>query len=170
MEVSMKMCKGCGSPFMPQADEDFCWRCRNSKSSKEEEVLDYLRENPGVSILDVSRTTQLSTKTLLNMAREGRFAGLNLNKDFGYPCGSCGKLITFGTYCPECFALMKRDVKNVKNFNYAKQRPTISRSASMSDEDMVNMFYGKKVKEERGRSRTFSDGMQDEIGSRNKKR
>lgn len=168
MDVSMKTCKRCGAPFMPQSDEDFCWRCRNSKSSKEEEVLDYLRENPGVSILEVSRTTQLPTKTLLTMAREGRFAGLALNKDFGYPCGGCGKLITFGTYCPDCFSMMKKDVKNVKNFNYLKQRPTGRTSVSMTDEDLVNMFYGKKGKEEK-KGRTFSDGMQDEIGSRKRR-
>ena len=148
---NMKTCMGCGNPFTPEGEEDFCWKCRNSRSSKEEDIIDYLRKHPGVSILEVSQYTRLSKKVLLRMAHEGRFAGLYLNKDFGYPCSSCGKLITFGTYCPECFAALKKDAKNAKNANFvAKAR------------------IAQKTKTE-DKSRTFSSGMQEEIKSRSKK-
>ena len=144
-----KTCLGCGNPFMPQENEDFCFKCRNSSSSKESEIIDYLREHPGVSILEVSRVSRLSTKVLLKMAHEGRFAGLYLNKDFGYPCEQCGKLITFGTYCPECFATLKKEAKNTKSNMF------VSRAKAV-----------RAGKAEREKGRTFSSGMQDEISSR----
>lgn len=145
---STKICMGCGNPFMPQENEDFCFKCRNSSSSKEAEIIDYLREHPGVSILEVSRVSRLSTKILLKMAHEGRFEGLYLNKDFGYPCEQCGKLITFGTYCPECFATLKKEAKNTKNKMF------------------VSRAKARQGQIERDKSRTFSSGMQDEIKAR----
>ena len=144
----MKMCAGCGTPFTPLADEDFCYKCRNTTSTKEADVIDYIRDNPGVSILDVSRRTKLSKNTLIKMAHEGRFAGLILNKDFGYPCPGCGKLITFGTYCPECFSDFKKNAKNAKNADF--------------------LAKAKAAQQSKDKSRTFSHGMQDEIKSRTK--
>jgi len=162
----MKMCAGCGTPFTPLADEDFCYKCRNTTSSKEADVIDYIRDNPGVSILDVSRRTKLSKNTLIKMAHEGRFAGLVLNKDFGYPCPGCGKLITFGTYCPDCFQIMKKDVKKAGEFNTFKMQEMNRPRKLMSDDELFDMFYAKKNKRT---ARTFSEGMQEEISSRKKK-
>ena len=168
MASGMKTCKGCGNPFTPQNKEDFCFKCRNSSSGKEAEIMDYLRANPGVSILEVSRTTRLPKRTLLNMARSGVFAGLTLNKDFGYPCRNCGKLITDGTYCPECFAVLKKEVKNAGSMIQMKTK--VSRTAGMTDDELLEMFYGKGNRgPKEDKSRTFSDGMQNEIESRRKK-
>lgn len=153
----IKICMRCGNPFTPEGEEDFCWTCRNSRDVKEEEIIDYLRKHPGVSILEVSQVTKLSKKVLLRMAHEGRFKGLQLNKDFGYPCGHCGKLITFGTYCPECFESLKKDAKNAKNASFMAK----ARKAQKSKE------AAKAAEDEKGR--TFSTGMQDEIKSRIKK-
>ena len=154
----MKMCAGCGTPFTPLANEDFCYKCRNTTSSKEADVIDYIRDNPGVSILDVSRRTKLSKNALIKMAHEGRFAGLVLNKDFGYPCPGCGKLITFGTYCPDCFQVMKFNTFKMQEMNRPRKL--------MSDDELFDMFYAKKNKRQ---GRTFSEGMQEEIKSRKKK-
>ena len=162
----MKMCAGCGSPFTPLADEDFCYKCRNTTSTQEADVVDYIRDHPGVSILEVSRSTNLSTKTLIRMAHEGRFAGLILNKDFGYPCMGCGKLIQFGTYCPECFQLMKKDVKKAGEFHSFKMQEMNRPRKQLTDDELFDMFYAKKDRS----ARTFSEGMQEEINSRKKKR
>ncbi|MBQ6976797.1 MAG: hypothetical protein IJS81_01465 [Selenomonadaceae bacterium] len=149
---NMKTCARCGTPFQPQDKEDFCFRCRNSSSAKEAEIIDYLRDHPGVSILEVSQVTKLSKKSLIKMAHEGRFAGLELSKDFGYPCGLCGKLITFGTYCPDCFAILKKDAKNLKDANF-----------------MARARQAQRAKGEEDKSRTFSTGMQEEIQASRKK-
>ena len=150
---NVKNCAACGLPFTPEADEDFCIHCREGRVAKEAEIIAYLREHPGVSILEVSQVSHLSTKVLLHMAHEGRFAGLYLNKDFGYPCGHCGKLITFGTYCPECFEALKKDAKNVKNATFVAKAKQAKKSREIVD----------------ARARTFSTGMQDEIKTRIKK-
>ena len=150
---NVKNCAACGLPFTPEEDEDFCKYCKKGKVAKEADIIAYLREHPGVSILEVSQVSHLSTKVLLHMAHEGRFAGLYLNKDFGYPCGHCGKLITFGTYCPECFEALKKDAKNAKNATFIAKAKQAKKS--------------KEVAEARGS--TFSTGMQDEIKTRIKK-
>ena len=131
---NVKNCAACGLPFTPEEDEDFCRYCKKGKVAKEADIIAYLREHPGVSILEVS-------------------AGLYLNKDFGYPCGHCGKLITFGTYCPECFEALKKDAKNAKNATFIAKAKQAKKS--------------KEVAEARGS--TFSTGMQDEIKTRIKK-
>ncbi|MBQ7199109.1 MAG: hypothetical protein IJS29_07590 [Selenomonadaceae bacterium] len=149
---NVKLCISCGNPFVPQNDEDFCFRCRNSDSAKEAEIMDYMRNNPGTSIMEISRQTNLPKGTLLNMAHEGRFEGFSLGKDLGKPCAVCGKLITVGTYCPSCFEHLKKDSKNRGNINAARARV----AAQSKDDEIV--------------TRTFSSGMQDEINSRRRKR
>lgn len=147
--VTYKTCALCGQSFKPTNDEEeYCSMCQNSPLRKEHEIIEYLRAHPGISILEVSLYTNLSTKTLIRMAHEGRFKGIPLSKDFGYPCATCGKLITFGTYCPDCFANRKKDSKNAKNDEFLAKARAAQQSKSTT--------------------RTFSNGMQDEIKLRGK--
>lgn len=155
-----KTCRACGNPFVPQNDEDFCFRCRNSESAKEAEILDYLREHPGTSIMEISRLTNLPKGTLLTMAHEGRFDGFTLSKDFGKPCAICGKLITVGTYCPSCFEMLKKDSQHTGSVMMIKNK------SKSKDDEMFSVFDNVKA----SKPRTFSSGMQEEINSRRRKK
>ena len=144
-----KICVLCGQHFYTEnEDQEYCPACENSAVRKEHEIIEYLREHPGISILEVSMYTKLSKQTLIRMAHEGRFKGIPLSKDFGYPCATCGKLINFGTYCPDCFSGLKKDAKNAKNAEF--------------------LAKAKAAQQSKDKSRTFSHGMQDEIKSRAK--
>lgn len=144
-----KTCALCGQKLQSDdAEEEYCPLCKNSPLRKEHEIIEYLRAHPGISILEVSLYTNLSTKTLIRMAHEGRFQGIPLSKDFGYPCATCGKLINFGTYCPDCFSNLKKDSKNAKNDEFLAKARAAQQSKSTT--------------------RTFSNGMQDEIKLRGK--
>lgn len=144
-----KTCILCGQHFYTEnEDQEYCPACENSAVRKEHEIIEYLREHPGISILEVSMYTKLSKQTLIRMAHEGRFKGIPLSKDFGYPCATCGKLINFGTYCPDCFSGLKKDAKNAKNAEF--------------------LAKAKAAQQSKDRARTFSHGMQDEIKSRAK--
>ena len=157
-----KICRACGNPFVPQNDEDFCFKCRNSESAKKAEITDYLREHPGTSIMEFSRQTSFSTGILINMAHEGHFEGYSLGKDSGKPCAMCGKLISVGTYCPTCFEALKKDSKNLSNLAVAK--------AKLSSKSKDDAMFGAFDKVKGSTPRTFSTSMQNEINSYRKKR
>ena len=144
-----KTCVLCGQYFQAEnEDDEYCPTCQNSAVKKEHEIIEYLRAHPGISILEVSMYTNLSKQTLIRMAHEGRFKGIQFSKDFGYPCATCGKLINFGTYCPDCFAGLKKNAKDAKNADF--------------------LAKAKAAQQSKSKLRTFSHGMQDEIKSRTK--
>ena len=113
--MEVKVCKSCKHMFQYIAGPILCPKCRQIEEQAFEAVRDYLRENVGASLADVSEATGIATKTILRFLREGR---LEVTKDspIALVCETCGKRILTGLRCSECEAKMLNSLQQMKGY------------------------------------------------------
>jgi hypothetical protein len=73
--------------------------------------VEYLRDNKGINIQQLSDETEVSIKQITRWVKEGRISLLNA-PNMSYPCESCGTLIREGHICDSCRNRLSREVKN----------------------------------------------------------
>jgi hypothetical protein len=71
--------------------------------------VDYLRENKGANIQELSDATEVSIKTITKFIREGRISIENA-PNMMYPCEVCGTLIREGHMCDSCRTRLTKDL------------------------------------------------------------
>lgn len=95
-------CTRCGKVFGPAIGRRLCPDCAKLDQEEFDAVRNYLRENPGADIVEVSEATGVPVKRIQEYLREGRLVlaqGVEWLK-----CEQCGKPIVTGRFCPECAA------------------------------------------------------------------
>lgn len=97
--MEVKNCVECGKLFLDPRSR-VCLDCVRRHEREFEQIYSYVRDNPGCSVDDVVRNTQVARKRVLQFVREGRLHG-DLGKR-GRACAGCGAPIAAGNYCPRC--------------------------------------------------------------------
>ena len=153
MMPKLKNCVQCGKIFTPVRNEKICRDCTIKQEEKEREVIRYVRDNPGVSMKDAAMATGVSDKFIKQMASQGLFTNITLNESFFYPCVKCGRPISRGTYCTDCFKKVAEQmhirIKEDKNMS------TIERLDALAEREFE--------KENRVIKRHFSRGLYEDI-------
>lgn len=106
-------CPKCGKLFVKGA-RDVCQSCYQLEEEEYQQVSGYLRnrENREANINDVSEATGVSIKQITKFIRKGRIT-LDGLPNMGFPCESCGQLISKGTVCTACRGKLESDVKQM---------------------------------------------------------
>ena len=162
----LKNCAQCGKVFSPIRGEKLCRDCRIKEEEKEREVLQYVRDNPGVSIKEVCDALNVPEKFIKQMASQGMFASFKLGENFFYPCVSCGRPINRGTYCSDCLQKLRVETKKAAEqmnirLREEKKMSTIERLDALAEKEFQ--------RENRVIKRHFSRGMyKDIVNSRQK--
>lgn len=156
----LKNCAQCGKIFSPQRGEKLCRDCRIKEEEKEREVLQYVRDNPGVTIKEVVEALQVPEKFIKQMASQGLFASLKLDGSFFYPCVRCGKPINRGTYCSDCVKTLRTETKKAAEqlnirIRETQKMTTIERLDALAEKEFQR--ENKVIK------RHFSRGMYKDI-------
>lgn len=149
----IRNCIQCGKVFLTQDREELCGDCKAKFYELEKIVVDYVKENPGVSMTEVSEATGVSKKLIQRMAREGVFADVPMGENFTFPCASCGKPIKTGTYCTSCLTRLRQETKRAAErmkIRFSDDMPIIEKLDAMAQRDFD--------KQQRDR-RTFSNAM-----------
>lgn len=85
---------------------------------KEEEdfalIRDYLRQNPGAGIAEVSRVTGVAERKIISFLRAGRLILKNSEHSPSLKCERCGRDISDGRYCPECSQVLGKMLSSFK--------------------------------------------------------
>lgn len=105
--MDVRVCHGCKRMFQYIAGPILCPNCRQKEEEMFQTVRDYLRENPGANMYQVSQATKVSAALIEKFLREGR---LQVSKDspIALACEKCGRKITTGRLCSEC----KKEISN----------------------------------------------------------
>ena len=162
----LKNCANCGRVFSPIRSEKLCRDCMIKEEEKEREVLQYVRDNPGVMIKQVCDALGISEKFVKRMASQGLFASFKLDQKFFYPCVKCGRPINTGTYCTDCLKNLRQETKRAAEtlkirLTETKKMSTIERLDALAEREFER--ENKVIK------RHFSRGMyQDIVDSRRK--
>ncbi len=111
MALNIINCKKCGRIFQQITSRRICPDCEKALEDKFLEVRDYIRANPNVSIMEVSREKDVSVEQIKQWVREERLLFTNAEGS-GIQCVLCGVPITTGKYCARCKEKMAHNLGN----------------------------------------------------------
>lgn len=131
--MELRNCPNCGKLFV-YVTKNLCPACAKKDEENFRNVKDYLYDNPGATIDEVSEETGVDTKKILEYLKEGRLI-LKQNNASILSCESCGKPILTGRFCKNCITDMKQ------KFGVSTKLPT--------SEDMKGQIHINKLKRRR---------------------
>lgn len=110
--MNIKNCRNCGRIFNYVSGAILCQPCREAMEVKFQEVKQYIRENPGVGIAEVSAACDVDANQIRQWLRDER---LEVTEDspLYLQCEGCGAAIRCGRFCDKCKAGMTSELKSV---------------------------------------------------------
>lgn len=97
-------CEECGVLFLKTVSP-LCPKCLAAEEADFERIRLLLLENPGLTSEEIQERTGIRLDRILKFIRSGRL------KAAGLRCERCGRPITEGRYCEECFEEIKNEVR-----------------------------------------------------------
>ena len=146
LKLKVKNCPRCGRIFSPTPTAPFCRDCMIKEKEMELKVLQYVRDNPGVSMQDVMEATGASESLMKRMISEGLFRNINNSVSFYYPCTGCGRPIQHGVYCADCVGKLRKEVKKVSEDMHIRVKE--SEVKKMSTIDKLNKMAENEFERE----------------------
>ncbi len=126
----------CGKAFLATPAQRVCRDCRDKEYQMERTIINYVRDHPGAQPAEIIEETGASEQLLRRMIQEGRFIELG---NIMYPCKKCGRPISSGKYCRECYVKMKQSLEKahtdikIRNEKIKRQKEEHTYSKSMRD-------------------------------------
>jgi len=107
----VRNCKRCGKLYNYIGGPMLCPICLDKDEEDFKRIKDYLYENPGASMAEISSVLEISTEKITRFLREGRLEIINNENNLILECESCGRPIKTGRYCDDCAREMREDLK-----------------------------------------------------------
>ena len=117
--MNVKNCRMCGRIFNYVAGPFVCQVCREDLEKKFQEVKEFIRENPGVTIPEVASACDVDPGQIRQWLRDERLQ-LAENSPIYLNCDGCGAPIRCGKYCDKCKVDTTRGFKEILNQNKPK--------------------------------------------------
>jgi len=105
--MDLRNCTKCSRVFAYNGSE-ICSRCSSSDMEDFKKVKDYLYDNPGATIVEVSDQTGVNEKKILRYLRESKIEIIE-NDNLLLDCQRCGTAIRSGRFCDPCVIAMKKE-------------------------------------------------------------
>lgn len=95
-------CISCGKLYV-RTTSPYCPECLKLQEQEFEKVYQYItsQEHRMATVLEVHEATEVETDLIYRWIEEGRLK-TSIFPNLGYPCKSCGKMITEGVVCDDC--------------------------------------------------------------------
>lgn len=116
-------CVICDKVFESRQNSIICPECSMIDRHVFNVIRDFLYDNPGANVNEVTNATGISTKKIMQYLREGRIETIGSATLIN--CEICGKPIRFGKVCEEC------ERKESHAFSSAAKKPRTSGSTKM---------------------------------------
>lgn len=115
--MEIRNCRNCKRLFNYITGESLCPGCKKQLEDKYQEVKDYIKNNPGKNISQVSEECEVSVRQIKTWVREER---LTFTDDslVGLDCERCGKMIHSGRFCKDCAGGLEDAFNNLYRVNY----------------------------------------------------
>jgi flagellar operon protein (TIGR03826 family) len=105
-------CTRCGSIFS-RVNKPICPKCLEKEEKDFEKAVEWLRENPGCGIQELSEATGVERQDILRWIRENRIVMTNTSELV--KCKKCGAPISSGNFCDQCKSELSNEVtENLK--------------------------------------------------------
>mgnify|MGYP000990056772 CR=1 FL=1 len=107
--MDIRNCTRCGKIYAYDGF-NICLKCRREDEDDFEIVKEYINENPGATISEVSEATEIDSKKIIEFLRQGRLEIKDENNII-LKCERCGASIKTGRFCDKCVLEMQREFK-----------------------------------------------------------
>lgn len=108
MAGKIKNCQYCGKLYA-EIGRGMCPDCLAKENKKIDEVIAYVRENPGAKVPEIVKETGAHETLIKRLIREGRFEQMGVKMT--YPCEKCGAPIVAGKLCKSCTDAVKQELQ-----------------------------------------------------------
>ncbi|QZY54323.1 TIGR03826 family flagellar region protein [Crassaminicella profunda] len=136
--AEIRNCKECGKLFQYNGISKICPRCRRKDEDAFKAVREYIYENTGATLTEVSEETGVDEDKILRFLREGRLEIIGENSALLLECERCGKAIRTGRFCDECAQELKNGLKD----GFEK----VDRLKSKGDKQRERMYTAERKK------------------------
>ena len=128
--MEVRSCKSCGKLYNYLGrTTPLCPACMKAMEDKFQIVKEYIRDNPGANITQVSDATEVSVKMIKQWVREERLTFAE-GSGVGLECESCGANILTGRFCQNCKGKLQNEMGNILEQNKPKPVEEKKRDAS----------------------------------------
>ncbi len=118
--AEIKNCPRCGRIFTFIA-RPICNKCLEAEENEFKTVKEYVYDNPGATISEVSQETEVSVERIMRFLREERLEIKSENSNLILGCERCGRSINSGRFCEECKGQISNDFR--KEFGLDDKKP-----------------------------------------------
>lgn len=108
----VRNCRRCGKIFNYLGGVPICQDCKKNDEEEFKRIKEYLYENPGASISQVSIALDVSIEKIKRYLKEGRLEIVGEDSNMVLECEVCGKAIKTGRYCEMCERELASAFKN----------------------------------------------------------
>lgn len=107
--MDIRNCTRCGKIY---AYDGFnvCMQCRREDEDDFKKVKEYIDENPGANISEISEETEVDSKKIIEFLKQGRLEIEDENNTL-LQCERCGVSIKTGRFCDKCTTEMQKEFK-----------------------------------------------------------
>ncbi|TCO76473.1 TIGR03826 family flagellar region protein [Marinisporobacter balticus] len=110
--AEIRNCKECGRLFQYNGFSKICTKCQRKREDDFKSVREYIYENKGATITEVSEETGVDEDKILQFLREGRLEITGENSALILECERCGKGIKTGRFCDACARELEKELKS----------------------------------------------------------
>ena len=89
---------------------NICLKCRKEDEEDFQKVKEYLDENPGADISEVTQETEVDSKKIIEFLKQGRLE-IKDEDNLLLSCERCGASIKTGRFCEKCIVQMQKEFK-----------------------------------------------------------
>lgn len=108
--MKLQNCAKCGKLYKPIIRGKYCPACEKKEDEVFQRVKDYLYDNPGAGIDEISEECDATHKQIMQYLREGRLETIGDNMII--QCEKCGEFIRTGRYCSKCMRVISLNLKS----------------------------------------------------------
>lgn len=110
--MDVRNCKTCGKLFNYMGGMPICPVCAKKLDEKFSVVKQYIYDNPGAGMQEVSEENEVSIAQIKKWVREERLC-FSDDSPIGLECEGCGIMIKTGRFCPQCKDKMINHLGNI---------------------------------------------------------
>lgn len=129
----IRNCPRCGKIFS-YIGRPICNKCIDIEENEFKIVKEYIYDNPGATISEVSQETEVSVEKIMRFLREERLEIKSENSNLILECERCGRAINSGRFCEDCKNDITRDFK--KEFGLDRKAP-VPRSQEKTEKEKM---------------------------------
>lgn len=119
--MELRNCKKCGRAFAYKGIP-VCLRCKGNDEDEFRKVKDYLYDNPGATIREVSDETGVDEQQILRYLKDSRIEIIE-EGNFVLECERCGKSLRSGKFCDVCVGEMRQEFSKAIKPKEEKVKP-----------------------------------------------